>query len=197
MLTLINQVPKKNMDISVWDKTFEHVGIKEIRSSDSQSDGETCIFTAYAGVLLGPIRDMIQIFICQRSTQNRIHPWLLRGKKRPKEPFPSRSLQLTAPTWEGRFEHPSYFSAIAPLCPPTNPHSWSSHAIALAQEQPLNCLQATSRWGITDQLLLLLHLIYVSINERYMKDVWQCLTFLFPASLKTPYDTVLFRYGLS
>lgn len=62
--------------------------------------------------------------------------------------------------------------AVMPLCSTVNPHeaenSCYSLNIALAQDLPSNQLQDTSRLGITDQSLLLLHLIYVSVNEWYM-----------------------------
>ena len=168
MLTLINQVTKKNRDRSVWDKTFEHVGIKR----DKKLRQLKWWWNWYLYCVCGcpgsyKIHDTNLHVAKKRRTRN--ISLIIKGKKRP---FPGRSQQLTAPTRHGRFERPSYFSAIVPLRPPTNPHevkhSCYSRDIALAQNLPLNCLQATSRWGITDQPLLLLHLIYVSINDWYM-----------------------------
>lgn len=75
---------------------------------------------------------------------------------------------------------PQHSQARWSVYPISCPHAMNPHDVerssspcdlSLAQDLPLNCLQATSQWGITEQSLLFLHLIYVSVNEWYTKDV--------------------------
>lgn len=190
MLTLINQVTKKNKDRSVWDKTFEHTGIKRDKKLRQLKWWWNWFFYCICkcpASYKNHDTDFLMVKKCMTWNTTLV----IKGQEKPKESFPGRWQHLTVPhSWAALSVHSI---SGTPFCSVTKSQEVElnsySHGTALAQNLSMNHLQTSSRWAITEQNHSCFQIFFIHLNwvVHVQRLTGKYFTLFFPASSKTPY----------